>query len=238
MKTGEEFYSKGHQSLRLPRKTVLTPNLDHGRQDLCRLRPRVYLHLWRDVMSITRRRSAVWRTWWTTGSDPCSIKSEIRSQRKESERKWEQTHVVRWDGSRQGRHLNKNTTLNCKLRRQPGRAVNVFCVWLWKVHFARQRGVNNTPKNVSKDGHRMSKSWTWFPLHSGKARQQGWHDEMILTIRPWTKKVPRVCAVSCDVFESYNAEKVFVGVCVQPRLSLSFFDKLFEFFFFLLARFL
>ena len=34
MKTGEELYSKVYQSLRLPRKAVLTPNLHHGRQDL------------------------------------------------------------------------------------------------------------------------------------------------------------------------------------------------------------
>ena len=34
MKTGEELYSKVYESPRLPRTTVLTPNLHHGRQDL------------------------------------------------------------------------------------------------------------------------------------------------------------------------------------------------------------
>ena len=34
MKTGEELYSKVKQSPRLPRTTVLTPNVHHGRQDL------------------------------------------------------------------------------------------------------------------------------------------------------------------------------------------------------------
>ena len=34
MKTGEELYSKVFESQRLPRTTVLTPNLHHGRQDL------------------------------------------------------------------------------------------------------------------------------------------------------------------------------------------------------------
>ena len=34
MKTGEELYSKVFESPRLPRTTVLTPNLHHGRQDL------------------------------------------------------------------------------------------------------------------------------------------------------------------------------------------------------------
>ena len=46
------------------------------------------------------------------------------------------------------------------------------CVWLWNVHSARQRAVN-TQKNVGKVGHKMPKSWMWFPLHSGKASQQG-----------------------------------------------------------------
>ena len=129
------------------------------------------------------------------------LSAEIRSQRKESERKWEQTHIVRWDGSWQGRHLNKNTTLNCKLRRQPGRAaqvgprhhyvtepsqtatffilVNVFCVWLRKVHFARQRGVNNTPKNVSKDGPQNVQvvDVVSVALKKGKvARMTWWND--------------------------------------------------------------
>ena len=34
MKTREELYSKVYQSPRLQRRTVLTPNLNHGRQDL------------------------------------------------------------------------------------------------------------------------------------------------------------------------------------------------------------
>ena len=34
MKTGEELYSKVNESPRLPRTTVLSPNLHHGRQDL------------------------------------------------------------------------------------------------------------------------------------------------------------------------------------------------------------
>ena len=34
MKTGEELYSNVNQSPRLPRRTVLTPNLHHERQDL------------------------------------------------------------------------------------------------------------------------------------------------------------------------------------------------------------
>ena len=34
MTTGEELYSKVYQSPRLPRRTVLTPNLRHARQDL------------------------------------------------------------------------------------------------------------------------------------------------------------------------------------------------------------
>ena len=34
MKTGEDLHSKVFESPRLPRTTVLTPNLHHGRQDL------------------------------------------------------------------------------------------------------------------------------------------------------------------------------------------------------------
>ena len=34
MKTGEELYSKVFEFPRLPRTTVLTPNLHHGRRDL------------------------------------------------------------------------------------------------------------------------------------------------------------------------------------------------------------
>ena len=34
------MHNKVYQSLRLPRKAVLTPNLHHGRQDLCNLETR------------------------------------------------------------------------------------------------------------------------------------------------------------------------------------------------------
>ena len=71
--------------------------------------------------------------------------------------------------------LEKNTEKtegNPSLRSAIAAGVTVTCVGVENGHSARQRGVN-TQKNVSKIGHRMSKSWTWFPLHSGKASQQG-----------------------------------------------------------------
>ena len=71
---------------------------------------------------------------------------------------------------------------------------NLCFVW-------RQRGVN-TQKSVSKVGHRMPKSWMGFPLHSGKGHQQGRLDGVILTLRPRTMKVLRVCAARQDVSES------------------------------------
>ena len=40
LKTGEELHSKVYQSPRLPRRTVLTPHLHHGRQDLLNPRAR------------------------------------------------------------------------------------------------------------------------------------------------------------------------------------------------------
>ena len=94
---------------------------------------------------------------------------------------------------------NPNYVCNGHIEFTVGLITNVR---LWNGHSARPRGVD-TQKNVGKIGHKMSKSWMWFLVHSSFANQQRWLDGVISTISPW-----KVCTWRQDVSESKNAEKM------------------------------